>query len=30
MEEVCMRLEEEGSGDSVYETGEGEKWRQCV
>ncbi len=27
---VCMRVEEEGSGGSVYESGGGGKWRQCV
>ncbi len=30
MEAVSMSVEEEGSGGSVYETGGGGKWRQCV
>ncbi len=30
MEAVCMRLEEERSGGSVYESGGGGKWRLCV
>jgi hypothetical protein len=30
MEAVCMRVEEEGSGGSVYENGGGGKWSQCV
>ncbi len=27
---MCMRVEEEGSGGSVYETEGGGKWKQCV
>ncbi len=27
---VCMRVEEEGSGGSVYEGREGGKLRECV
>jgi hypothetical protein len=30
VESVCMRVEEEGSGGSVYEGGGGGKWRHCV
>ncbi len=30
MEAVCMRVEEEGNGGSVYESGGGGKSRQCV
>jgi hypothetical protein len=30
VEAVCMRVEEEGSGGSVYESRGGGKWRQSV
>jgi hypothetical protein len=30
VETVYMRVEEEGSGGSVYESGGGGKWRECV
>jgi hypothetical protein len=30
VEAVCMRMEEEESGVSVYESEGGGKWRQCV
>jgi hypothetical protein len=29
VEGVCMRMEEEGSGGSVYESGGEGKWRKC-